>query len=44
MSGFVGRMQFAGDFAPFLKLLAMGEVTHVGQQTTNGLGRYALLY
>ncbi|MCA1626377.1 MAG: CRISPR system precrRNA processing endoribonuclease RAMP protein Cas6 [Acidobacteria bacterium] len=44
LTGFVGKMQFAGDFTPFLELLMIGETVHLGQQTTNGLGRYSLLF
>jgi len=44
LTGFVGKMQFAGDFTPFLELLLIGEIIHLGQQTTNGLGRYSLLF
>jgi hypothetical protein len=40
LHGFVGTMKFSGDFTPFLNLLAIGEVIHIGNQTTYGLGRY----
>jgi hypothetical protein len=44
LSGFVGEMQFSGDFTPFLELLMIGEAIHIGRHTTSGLGRYALLF
>jgi len=42
MGGFVGAVTFAGDFAPFLPLLAAGEWTHVGKGCVMGLGRYQI--
>jgi hypothetical protein len=44
VSGFTGTMQFSGDLTDFFELLLIGELVHVGQQTTNGLGRYTLLF
>jgi CRISPR-associated endoribonuclease Cas6 len=40
MYGFVGRMRYAGELAPFEELLRIGEIFHVGQQTGFGFGRY----
>jgi len=42
IGGFVGRMDYEGDLAPFLPLLILGEYLHVGTATTFGLGRYEL--
>ena len=44
LRGFVGRMKFAGDFVPFLELLATGEIVHIGGETANGLGKYAVAF
>jgi hypothetical protein len=43
LDGFVGEMQFSGDFSPFLQLLRIGEIVHVGTETTCGLGQYRLI-
>ena len=42
MGGFTGSMRFAGDFSTFAELLGIGEIVHVGNQTSFGLGRYLL--
>jgi len=42
MHGLVGTISFAGDLAPFLPLLRMGEYIHIGAGTAFGLGRYRL--
>jgi CRISPR-associated endoribonuclease Cas6 len=39
MGGFVGRLELAGDLAPFAPLLRAAEVVHVGKGATFGLGR-----
>jgi hypothetical protein len=38
--GIVGRVDYAGDFGPFLPFLALGEITGVGNGCAFGLGRY----
>lgn len=40
--GIVGRATYGGDLGPFLPLLRLGEVLHVGKDTVFGSGRYAL--
>ena len=40
LGGFVGRITFSGALAPWLPLLKLGEVLHVGKGTAFGLGRY----
>lgn len=40
--GLKGRITFAGDLAPFLPWLRLGERVNVGQSTTFGLGRYQM--
>jgi len=42
LGGLVGTITFEGPLAPFLPLLQMGEVTHVGKGTSFGLGHYRL--
>ncbi len=41
--GYVGRITFHGDLAPFLRLLAWGTLTHVGKSATRGNGWYRIL-
>lgn len=43
LGGLVGRVVFEGPVGPFLPLLRLGEVTHVGKATGFGLGRYRVL-
>jgi CRISPR-associated endoribonuclease Cas6 len=43
LHGMVGQITFAGDLAPFLPLLRLGEFLHIGAGTAFGLGRYKLL-
>jgi len=43
LHGFVGTMKFAGDFSPFVHLLAIGEIVHIGSETPSGLGQYSFL-
>jgi hypothetical protein len=42
LGGFVGRITFAGPLDPWLPLLRLGEVLHVGKGTAFGLGRYRI--
>lgn len=43
LGGLVGTVTYMGDLRPFRELLALGQVTHVGKNTTFGLGRYHLV-
>ena len=43
LGGLVGEVEFAGDWQPFLPLLRLGAVLHVGKGTGFGLGRYEIL-
>lgn len=43
LGGFIGRVTYRGDLHPFLPLLRLGEVVHVGKGTSFGLGKYAIL-
>jgi hypothetical protein len=42
MGGVVGRVTYAGDLAPFLPLLVLGQFTHVGKGAVFGLGKYRI--
>jgi hypothetical protein len=42
LNGVVGSMTFAGDFKPFFELLSIGEIVHIGQETTFGMGLCSL--
>ena len=43
ISGFVGRLHFRGDLAPFHELLAWGELVHIGKSAVKGNGWYKVL-
>jgi CRISPR/Cas system endoribonuclease Cas6 (RAMP superfamily) len=40
MGGFIGDITFEGDIEPFMSVLKVGEVLHVGKGTGFGLGKY----
>ncbi len=41
-SGFVGAMELEGELAPFMPLLRMGEIIHIGRGTVYGMGKYVV--
>jgi hypothetical protein len=43
MGGFVGRVTYAGNLAPFLPLLRLGAMVHIGKGATFGLGKYDIV-
>ena len=40
LGGYVGSLGFAGEMAPFVPYLRLGEWVHVGGKTSFGLGKY----
>ncbi len=40
LGGFIGEITFEGNIEPFMPLIKVGEVLHVGKGTGFGLGRY----
>jgi len=42
LGGVVGEVALRGELAPFAELLAVGQWTHLGKNTSFGLGRYRL--
>ncbi len=40
ISGLMGEATFKGDLAPFLELLVIGELIHVGKNAVKGNGKY----
>lgn len=42
LDGFVGSMRFSGDFSPFMELLRIAEIVHIGSETTCGLGQFRI--
>lgn len=43
MGGLVGRVSYAGNLAPYLPLLALGQFVHVGKGTVFGNGQYRII-
>lgn len=43
LGGVVGTATYAGELAPFLPLLSLGEWLHVGKGATFGLGKYRIV-
>lgn len=43
IGGLLGEATFEGQLAPFLELLAIGELIHVGKNAVKGNGKYALV-
>ena len=42
MGGVVGELIYEGELAPFLPLIRLGQFTHIGKNTTFGLGKYVI--
>jgi len=43
ISGLIGTATFVGDLQPFLELLVLGELIHVGKDAVKGNGRYKIV-
>jgi hypothetical protein len=43
LHGFIGTMKFQGNFSPFIHLLEIGEIVHIGSETPSGLGQYSFV-
>ncbi|MGH7823766.1 MAG: CRISPR system precrRNA processing endoribonuclease RAMP protein Cas6 [Candidatus Binatia bacterium] len=43
LSGFIGEVTFAGELAPFLPYLKLGEYVHVGKNAVFGSGWYQII-
>ena len=43
MGGIIGTFTYEGNVAPFLPLILLGQFTHIGKNTTFGLGKYLLI-
>lgn len=42
MGGIVGNLIYEGELAPFMPLIQLGQFTHIGKNTTFGLGKYVI--
>jgi hypothetical protein len=43
MSGFIGLAEYEGDLSPFLPIILLGSLVHIGKLCTFGLGKYEIL-
>ena len=43
LGGLIGKIAFEGDLGPFVPWLRLGELVHVGQSTSFGLGKYMMI-
>ena len=42
LGGFIGKITFKGDIKEYLPILFLGQYTHIGKQTSFGLGKYEM--
>ena len=42
MGGFIGKIGFSGELAPFLPFIYLGEYLHIGHHTAFGFGQYCI--
>lgn len=43
LGGFIGKINYEGDFRLFLPLIILGQFTHIGKNCTFGLGKYEIV-
>jgi CRISPR/Cas system endoribonuclease Cas6 (RAMP superfamily) len=43
LGGIIGEVVYEGDLTNFVPLLKIGELTHIGKNTTFGLGKYEVI-
>ena len=43
LGGLIGKLTYGGDLSKFIPYLKMGQILHVGKNTSFGLGRYTLV-
>jgi len=43
LGGMVGRVEYSGDIRRFWPILSLGEIIHVGKNTSFGLGKYKII-
>ena len=41
--GFIGSVTYQGRLNPFMPFISLGEIIHIGKNTTFGLGKYVVL-
>lgn len=44
MDGFIGKVRYSGELAPFLPFIYLGEYLHIGHHTAFGFGQYRIIY
>jgi len=44
MGGIMGNLVYEGELAPFIPLIVLGQFTHIGKNTTFGLGKYVIIF
>ncbi|MCM8817651.1 MAG: CRISPR system precrRNA processing endoribonuclease RAMP protein Cas6 [Candidatus Omnitrophica bacterium] len=43
LGGFIGEISYAGNFNDFMEYLKIGELIHIGKNTSFGLGKYVIV-
>ena len=42
LGGFINAIQYEGDITPYIALVRLGEIIHIGKNTTFGMGQYRI--